>query len=244
MTSARARASRGGSALQQRTHQPALRGLVEVAHHHAPRPHLLEHPHGRHLRSEITVGPPERGVGARPEIHDQAVAGGRFDDRVEHLPPVRGDDPEAGEVDPAGETVRRDPVGRPDHPEQRRRDRERGRGAAPGSAVEGMQVEVLVEHAGVDRVGAGGGCLEEARVAAYVIGLGGSQPECPGGLLGIAGAETVSAVSTCSRGSVRSAKPRSGQSKGLATLRCRLAFRRGQQDQHRASLGRPLSAGA
>ena len=69
--------ARGGAALEQRAHQPALGGLVEVADHGA----LASRPRGARGRSPpcgrgSASGAPERCVGRGAQVDDEAGAGG------------------------------------------------------------------------------------------------------------------------------------------------------------------------
>ena len=57
------------------------------------------------------------------------------------------------------------------------------------SGIQRREVERLVEHARVDRVGASGGRVEQVCVPSYVVGLGGSEPEHLHGPVGIGAAQ-------------------------------------------------------
>ena len=153
------------AALEQRADQPALGGLVEVADHLAPRrrPGAAPGPwppgapaRRRAARTRRTSWSAGRRPARRPAASRTAGSSA--------LAPDAGDGAEPGQVDPAGEAVRRDPVARPHQPEHRRRHREPRRGARrSGGRVEGREVERLVEHPGVDAVGAGGRRGEQIR---------------------------------------------------------------------------------
>ena len=153
--------------------------------------HLVEHPHGRHLAREVAAGPPERGVGGRPQVDDAARCRrprgrpGRAPARQcaettprpgRFTPPARryGGIRSPGRTSPKSEEV----------------TASQRRGAAAGGAVEECEVEGLVEHAGVDRVGARGRGARAGARCGVPHRPGSAQPERPGGALGIAGAET------------------------------------------------------
>ena len=130
-------------------------------------------------RARSLAGSPERGVRGGAQVDHQAGAGSLAHHRVEHAAPVRRDHAEAGQVHPAGQPVGRDPVAQAHQPEQRRGDRQGAGGPTAGGGIERGQVEGVVEDTGVDRVRAGGGAVGQAGVAAYLVDLGGAQPQRP-----------------------------------------------------------------
>ena len=178
----RARASRGGAALQQRAHEPALGRLVEVADHLAlrRRPAWSTRTVAT-LRARSGLGPPERGVGGGAQVDDQTrrrqprARRGRAR-RASARRPHRG----PGRLTPPAsryDGIRSPGRTRPNSDEMTASERVARRRAAASSEARSRRV---VEHAGVDRVGAAVGAVEQARVAAYVVGLGGTEPERSG----------------------------------------------------------------
>ena len=171
-------ASAGGrprvaAVLEQRAHQPALGRLVEVADHLAHPVGLVEHPHRRDPAA------PARPAGARTPayvLERRSTSSPRpsdVGDRLgERLAPRRGDRSQAGERGVAGEPVGGDPVGRPEQPEDRRGDGDPGGGPASGRGGEAGEVERVVEHAGVDPVGARRRRGQQPPVALEQVGLG------------------------------------------------------------------------
>ena len=184
-----------------------------------------------------------------PEVDHEAGAGGFAHHRVEHAAPVRRHHTEAGQVHAAREAVRRDPVARAHQPEQRRRDRQPSGGPPAGDGVERAEVEGVVQHAGVDRVGACGGVEQQPPVASYLVGLGGAQPErlvravdeqlvlqrC--GRVMAVGAQVDQRREHLPARLGEGGETQLVQGEPLAPRRGGLALRRGKQDQHRASLG-------
>ncbi len=231
------RSARGGAALEQCPHQPALGGLVEVADHGALGPDLVEHADGGHLASQAGVGAPESCVGRGAQVDDETGAGGLAHGPVEVRAPVRGDHAEPGEVDPAAESVRRDPVAGAHQPEHRRDDRQPPGRPTTGGRIQRREVERLVEHTRVDRVGASRWRVEQVRVASYVVGLGGSEPEHLHGPVGIGAAQLGQRVEhlLASRRELGGAEP--GEIQSGSAARRGLALGRGKQDQHGATLG-------
>ena len=232
----RARPGWAGSApsLEQGAHQAALGGLVEVADHLALAADLVQHPHRGDRGREVGAGPPERGVRRGAQVDHQPGAGrlarptGSSTSRQ-----CAGDDAEAGEVDAAGEPVRRDPVARPDQPEQRRGDRQPARGAAPGGGVEGGEVERVVEDAGVDRVGAGGGRGRAGRRCGVRRRPGWDRARAPARRASGSSRHSRRARRAPARGrAVSAGKPRAAEVERLAPPRRGLALGGGQQDQH------------
>ena len=149
--------------------------------------------------------------------------------------------PQAGEVDPAGEPVRRDPVSRltsPNSddviasvPEARRRAR-RCRGTGGRGPRRARRCRSRRRGRWASRTAARCGVRRRP----------GSVPaRVPGRQVRLLRHTARSAREHLLARFRESGEAELGHGQGLASLRCRLAFRGRQQDQHRASLGRALS---
>ena len=192
------------------------------------------------LRGQVGRRAPEGRVGRRAQVDDQPSPGRLADGAVEPPAPVRRHGADPGQRDVAREPVRRDPVARAQQPEQRPSDRQPGRRAPARGGVERGEVERLVEHAAVDRVGAGGRARSAARRCV--------RPRRPASCRARAPARRTPARPSCTGRAGRRA-PRRGAAAGRGRRACRgraaaapgspLALGRGQEDQHDHTLEPP-----
>ena len=77
-------------------------------------PDLVEHPHGGDPAARSAPGRQNAAYVVERRSTTSPLPAASRSDRVEVAAPVRRDDAEPGQVDAAGEPVRRDPVGRAD----------------------------------------------------------------------------------------------------------------------------------
>ena len=199
----RACAGRAPSSSSARTSRPLV-ALLKWLTTCAPAVDLVQHPHGDHPAGEVGRRPPERGVRRGAQVDHQPAAGaprgrpGRGASRQ-----CAGDGAEPGQGDVAGEPVGRDPVaGRgpartatrspPAGPVARRRAAASRRG----------EVEGVVEHAAVDRVGRARSARSRRPALRATSRRPGSGPS-PSTAAAASGSprhSATSASSTCARG--------------------------------------------
>ena len=163
-----------GHDVGERRHRP--RGdarLAQVPGHepagvlgHVARPgHADLHPAG----GEVGARAPRGGIRRRPAVDDDAPAGDVRQHLVEGGAPHLGQRAEPGQRRAHRQPVGGDPVAGAHGTVERRDDDEPAVRAAAGGGVERGEVEGVVEHAGVDLGGGGGGCGGEREVARHLV---------------------------------------------------------------------------